>query len=240
MSTWAESNHATVVYSGTVAGPHHRDGLTPNQDSHAVLEGEDWSLFVVADGAGSLPQAHIGAHLAVTAVVDLRLSDPFSEPHEFIENALQAARESLFTHETYGPKDLGCTLAIVLATKEGWEAAVVGDSFAVLRLQGEETYCLITGNQIGSYANETKLLTSDEPTPIFSSGGTPLAFVAVSSDGLENVALQANEAYGPFWASLEKLMATDDFAIVDFLSWLDSKEKIVDDTTLILSHLREA
>lgn len=219
------------AFSGTVRGPYHRKNDLPNQDAVAWTDRGDFIVAAVADGAGSLKHSGRGAlaavDSAVSAVLEASTDVDFEDLPELAVAAAQIAQKSF-----EGYKEYGSTITVVVMTSDGyWASGAVGDSFGVVHSE-EGEHRLITGTPIGDYANITELLTSDEIHPIYEHGAGADGF-SLSSDGLEHVAIQGKQAHPGFWNGLVTKAEDGTLNVDRFLAWLESLDKLTDDTTLL-------
>jgi len=219
------------AYSGTVKGPYHRKNDLPNQDAVAWSDTGDFIVAAVADGAGSLKHSGTGAQAAadtaVRAVLEASTDVDFEDLPELALLAAQARQKSF-----EGYKEYGSTLTVIVMTSDGyWASGAVGDSFGVIH-RDEGEHRLVTGTPIGDYANITELLTSDLIHPIYEHGESADGF-SLSSDGLEYVAIQGKEAHPGFWNGLVSKAEDGSLNVDRFLAWLESLNKLSDDTTLL-------
>lgn len=220
-----------TIAQGSLIGPHHRKNSEPNQDSYLSLEVDGLVALAVADGAGSLPQSHVGARLAVeTAVGFVQIHHQVKPLDELMSEALQASREALLAHDD--PDAIGSTLALALASEEEWVVGVVGDSYAIVHTT-EGTHEVYSESPISEYANITSLLTSAKYLPVIECGSGPLLGVSVASDGIETFSLRQGEAIDGFWTPVLKRVSAKSIDFERLFEFLDSQDKIVDDTTLV-------
>lgn len=219
------------AFVGSVEGPYHRQNNIPNQDMPFWHEEGDWFIGAVADGAGSLKYSDVGAYDAASAAVQAIWSSRDSAALEDLPAiGIEAARKTQMGYEEY--KEYGSTLTIVILKSDGsWAAGGVGDSFGVIHLE-DGSHEFITGTAVGEYANITELLTSLEIHPLYKSGEGATGF-SLSSDGLENVAISKGEAHAGFWNGIRDKANDGSLNVQELFAWLDSLDRIVDDTTLL-------
>lgn len=227
-----------IVSAATRVGPGTSEGRI-NQDAHYWLIEDDVIVTAVADGAGSLALSHLGASIAAqtacTEAIDA-IQDGCSY-EEALSTAFTKAREALLERDDW--KQLGCTLAVTIVGTDGWCAGSVGDAFAVI-IDHSGNITQVQAPRESEYANITKLLTSKDFHPTIECHETiPEAF-AVSSDGLLRLSTEASgRPSSRFWLPLFSKVYEDDAAASKFLQWLDSKEHLDDDTTLLMVALQE-
>lgn len=220
------------VYSHSVPGPYHvREGL-PNQDYMGYYEADGITFLALADGAGSLANSDIGAKDAVHIALDV-MSHFYGtiDDEELTSYAIEQARKIVLARENY--RSYGSTLTVAYLTSDGIaRVGALGDSFAVLRKE-ENEFTLARGETVGEYANITTLLTSKD-AQFSSSTHEGVTGIALASDGLEQVAIQEGEAHDGFWAGLFQKAEEDTLDIAKLYRWLDSLDRLVDDTSLML------
>lgn len=216
--------------SASVPGPYHVQRGLPNQDAMLWSENSERVLLAVSDGAGSLSNSGEGARLAVTSSIQFMESFEHEyAPEQLPLLALHHARETLFELPDY--RSYGATLVCgVLRANGELSLACVGDSFAVVK--NFDGYSLLTGTASGEFANITELLTSDELTPV-AQNFTGVSAVALSSDGLESVSLSSGAPHEGFWSGVFQKTSEGSLDVERLFLWLDSLEKLVDDTTLL-------
>lgn len=219
------------AFMGSVPGPYHIKKNIPNQDAILFHEEQGVMFAAVADGAGSLKHSDVGAYDAVeSAVHGMVKSRKNLDPAKLVEYGITIARENLLKRENY--KQYGSTLTLVVLLEDGTGAvAALGDSFVVLHGEAGE-HILVTGTPSGEYANTTELLSSDEYTPVIETFEGVKA-ISLSSDGLEGVAIQGGNAHGGFWDGVISQAYDDRLDISKIFRWLDSLDRLVDDTSLL-------
>ncbi len=157
------------VFGGKCMGDLHVKLQTHCQDSfeHKVLP-SGRVLIAVADGLGSAAKSEIGSDLAVkTAVAEyaaISKDSPPADLADFKETAkktLEACRKAIETKadaEKAQPRDLACTLILVLCGEGRVWVAHVGDGAVVARIEGNLDVVSASGDS--EYANEVTPLTS--------------------------------------------------------------------------------
>lgn len=219
------------AFMGSVPGPYHMQKHLPNQDALLFHEGKGFMVAAVADGAGSLKHSDVGAYDAVeSAVHGMVEARKNLDPSKLVEYGITIARENLVKREDY--KQFGSTLCLVIWFEDGSGAvAALGDSFVVLHGEDDE-HTLVTGTPSGEYANTTELLSSDEYTPVIETFEGVKA-ISLSSDGLEGAAIQDGDAHGGFWDGIITQAYDGRLDIDKLFRWLDSLDRLVDDTSLL-------
>lgn len=219
------------AFMGSVPGPYHIKKDIPNQDAILFHEEQGIMFAAVADGAGSLKHSDVGAYDAVeSAVHGMVEARKNIDPAKLVEYGITIARENLLKRDNY--KEYGSTLALVVLLEDGTGAvSALGDSFVVLHGENGE-HTLVTGTPHGEYANITELLSSDDYTPVIETFEGVKA-ISLSSDGLEGVAIQEGDAHGGFWSGIISQAYEGRLDISKVFRWLDSLDRLVDDTSLL-------
>ena len=220
------------VYSGTISGPY-KDAERINQDSLAYLQENGYTVIAVADGAGSLKSSHIGSNLAANTAVNVAMDQLISgcDVEESLYSAVEEARSVLVGRDD--SKDVGCTLVVGIITDDQWGVVLVGDSFAVASYP--ESHDLIEREQDSEFINQTKLLTSHNHDPLYLVDDSEIIALTIATDGLYHASTQKNQASVNFWNPLISMAEKGKLNINDFLSFMNDKEKIEDDTTMIIA-----
>lgn len=221
------------IFGGGITGPGHINLGQSSQDRFYFLEEGENIFLAVADGAGSLSKSDIGAELAITTAMNsLRLSE-LSNLKEDLENSVLKASEVLKTQ--VDADELGCTLSVAVITPEEFGVSVMGDALGVVK-DGKE-FVTVRPPKHGEYANITKLLTSKEFEIDTLTGRTEsLEFLALGSDGMDLSSIsQDGSPFLGFWNKLYEWAGDPNFSVIDFLNFLNSSEKIDDDTTIVLA-----
>jgi serine/threonine protein phosphatase PrpC len=212
--------------------------------------------IAVSDGAGSAPQAAVGSALAVrTALLTL-----FNEHLEICpitaDNAAQALagtfRQAVNTlcdraaEMATEPRDLACTLIVVVASHNFVFAAQVGDGAVVVEDDDGNFYSL-TKPTNGEFANETVLMgcapTMDVQIRSFSD--FRLKSIAVFSDGLQRLALRMPQCvphepfFQPLFERLQCLTAPEmEEFLQEFLGSARVNARTDDDKTLVTAQIQ--
>jgi hypothetical protein len=219
----------------SATGSSHRARAEPGQDAVLLRElpGGGW-VAAVADGAGSAPLAAEGAALAVAAAVasvEVGLALP---------QAFAVARDALGGDDD--ARSARATTLLVAAVRDGvLEVGQVGDGFVVLRRDGGELEVAVPAPE-REYLNETTFLSSagwDDDLRVDAMDAAPVDAVALSTDGLQLVALDLAAGGGPhpgFFLPLFSWAAADppDAELAAFLASERVAERTDDDVTLAL------
>jgi serine/threonine protein phosphatase PrpC len=217
-------------------GTSHQQQQLPCQDYGGVdtvsLQAmNDVIIGVVADGAGSVKYADVGAKLAVKIGLGylaniekwLRQRSHSSWP-SLVQSPSQAQARKLFTqmgtkvisalqkqavNSGYLVDDLACTLLAFVATPHWIAAAQIGDGFMVVRSQ-EEGYQLLFQPDRGEFANQTTFITStnaleEMQVRVLSGHQT---FICAATDALEKIAIRMSDwtPFPPFFKPLEEYL----------------------------------
>lgn len=219
-----------VVKAGTAPGPYHLRRGEPNQDACAHSLIGDITVLVAADGAGSQKLSHLGSRLVVSSIVEhLRSSE--GELSARLESAVWHARESLL--EQPDSDKMGCTLAVLALSSEGWASATVGDAFGVIA-NDNGGFDLITAPPT-EYFDETTFMNSASLELVTRSGDVPPRAAAVATDGFELVGLKNGEAFPAFWSFLFNRATHPDFTVGAVIQQMESQGRLTDDSTLVLA-----
>lgn len=227
------------AFMGSIPGPYHEKNGLENQDA-ALFHENDRGIVVaaVADGAGSLKFSAEGAYIAVEgAVAAADEVSRFGSLLDMTMRGLDRAREK--QRGIDGFKEYGSTLVVAAINSMGeWAVSAVGDSFAVVHTL--DTHILVTGTPVGEYANITELLTSDTIHPVHLTGQGAVG-ITLCSDGLEQVAIALDEekedgarrAHAGFWDGIRDRALKSALDISALFDWLNTQDRIVDDTTML-------
>lgn len=233
------------TYSGTLIGPPSKKRGKPNQDYadktfFSNKDGNTFTVIAAADGAGSLDLSHIGAELATQTVLETT-RDYFTQSHYSVEQAAHIAsyeaRKELLNHPE--SSQLGCTLAfaIIDEIQDEYAISITGDAFAIIYTDDNE-FELIQNPAAGEYANITKLLTSNNTDTTITIGSTEnILGIAVSSDGLAHFTIE-NATQSPttgFWKTVFSKAQDGSLDIVSLFNYMNSLDKIDDDTTMVVA-----
>jgi hypothetical protein len=221
------------LYHGTLIGPYHLADATPNQDYYDYLLEDELIVLAMADGAGSKLYSGEGAKLAVESCLDwFRTHDvEESDLEPQVAQAIVNARNLVLAQEEHA--QMGSTLVIFVQYRNVWCVGVVGDSFAII--EEEDKFILISQPGDSEYVNVTPLLTSNSFAPNIVMGAVQsLKTSILSTDGLAQLGIKGKSPYLAFWKPLVERCRTNNLDVDQFFQYLDSKEKIVDDTTLMI------
>ena len=262
---------AWMIGGASVAGVSHERAGIPRQDSMGSRVSGGVLIAAVADGAGSADLSDVGSALAVETCVQTAESLLFAEhdhsPHSLHETclgpiaaaAVEDARNELQAEaERRGVevRRLATTLLLAIHTADLLAVAQIGDGAVVVPMVdkrgrgGYETW--ITPQRGGEYANQTVFLTSanamselEVRVERLDSGPDREAAIAMFTDGLQNLALNAsdNSPHAPFFAPLFAWMRSqsDEDAVSRSLAAFLKSPKVTnradDDLTLLLATL---
>ncbi len=229
-------------------------------DSGKLDNNGDVIIGAVSDGAGSCKHSDVGSKLAVeTALKDLAdwpkyLKDRNEDSSEKIlrkfanedfQETLRKVQEAFDTKAreiNCSPKDLSCTLLVVVATPDWLAAMQIGDGFIVIK-KPESEYQLLFHPSKGEYANETTFVTASnalEMMQVEVSFGAQ-EFICASTDGLERLAINIKDwqPHAPFFEMFKKALEirSEEEEKISTQEWLKSEEinkRTDDDKTLLL------
>lgn len=247
-------------------GTHHRRTGAPCQDFGRLAKpNEDVLLGALADGAGSAPLSHLGAHAAVQAALDFlqdrvaqepgRRGDPAGGdggPEALFDGVLTAAQGAitdLATQHGRPSEDFAATLLVFAAGPRGVACLQLGDGWLVART-GEGEYALLARPQRGAHVNETRFITdpdAGEAAALHRHEGS-VPFLCAATDGLAPVSIDNREErpHPPFFEPLDRFIGeTDDDreahrAIRGFLRSDALAARVDDDMALMLGGWRPA
>lgn len=228
------------IFGASIIGPYHSYKETENQDRWGFAVKDRNLFFAVADGAGSLKESGEGARLSVeNSLLYMYHNYQKNKPShddisEFLRVAVSEVSQALKREER--SKEMGCTLAIGMITEDLYAVAVMGDALAVLKEVGEP-YTSVRPEQESEFHNVTKLLTSDSfSTEVRAGRAEDLEFFGLASDGMDLSSLDKGDVPTQgFWSKLREWSREEGFDMEKFLLFLDSREKIDDDTTLVIA-----
>lgn len=218
---------------GSKTGPGHEHLGKENQDYCSGWVAGDWAALALADGAGSHELSLQGAELMVhTALDSLRevVDTPEGCTEELLEELVYSLQGLLRSQEDY--RQMGCTLALALVGRQKWVVALVGDAFAVVH-EGEGQHRLLATPQVHEFANVTELMSSSKINPAIFSGDA-LEGLSLSSDGLDHLSLQGDQATKGFWEPLVQRAQRGELSVDALLEHLSARELLDDDTTLAM------
>jgi hypothetical protein len=210
------------VVSGSVTGSAHLAQAKENQDAFASRQSGETLVLAVADGAGSRPQAALGARLAVETICDAatvlfghlpETAAGWQEMGEdWVRRGLGAfdARARSLTGKNID--DLATTLLAVLARSPFCYFVSIGDGFLVVA-HADASVHLVAPPTMDPRNGATVFLTSAERDRALQQGtiaDPAVTGLALCSDGLLDIVLTADvdPAGGPRY-----------YAPPDFLSY---------------------
>lgn len=241
-----------MISASVVGTSHLRLGL-PCQDAHGCRVLENGAMAAVADGLGSAAKADEGARQAVDTALDtleraLHTHSPVNAQDwgGVLANAFFQARQRLEqTAEMIALplREYGTTLLVAVVTVDGLAVGHLGDG-AVVALLEDERLETISPPQRGEYANEVMPLTAPNALDLvrFSISHTPVKAIALLSDGLQNLCINAitGAPYAPFFSPFfEGISQVVDAAeaseqLAEFLASERIGLKTDDDKTLVV------
>lgn len=212
------------------------------QDAVLLHQRPDGTLLAaVADGAGSASDAAAGAGAAVAAAIrsldaalDHQPAPDAATLHRLGTEALHAAAQALS-----GPRQ-ACTLIVCAALPGQTLAAQLGDGFVVVREIDSAAYRRAVPGWQGEHVNESPFLSDADWTANAQiTVGPPVAFLCLSSDGLESLAIKRldDRPHAGFFAPLDHFLAAGPEApetdMAAFLGAPDTTARSHDDLSLI-------
>lgn len=218
------------VNKAVMTGPYHIKKGEESQDRIVVDCVGDYAILIAADGAGSLVRSSEGAEVAVAEAHEYitdAIAGSIDLDEQLVSSAINAAREAIFEHDD--PKQMGCTLAVVVSDGDKWVAGVVGDSFVVIKNETELLF--VQEERKSEFANITALLTGKTISPALSSG-TGVIAMGVSTDGLLHGTIEQGVPTPGFWNTVFAKVHSGELSLDDVLTHMDSLDLIDDDTTL--------
>lgn len=234
-----------------VVGTSHLKVGQPCQDRFVCRDVSGWFVVAVADGAGSVSHAALGAEAATEAAVDHLCKEIARGNNDYegaIRDAMCAAKARVIAEaETIGQeaRALASTLLVAALGPDGGAAGQIGDGVIAIRPSGDE-WTWVFWPQKGQYANQTHFLIEDDAEAVFeiSRISADVGEICVMTDGLESLALHfANRtAHSPFFegiiAPLRKLPDAGEAREISaqlelFLDSPRVRERADDDLTLV-------
>lgn len=227
-------------FYGSIISPYHEYKSKPNQDSFFFLEDDDYAVFAVADGAGSLKLSDIGANIAVSSACEEALDNLMSQLsiEESIEKSIEKTKDYLNSREDRD--SIGCTLVLAVIRKDNqeWGLGIVGDSYAVIT-DIDNNHTLYSSNSINyEYSNITKLMTSSNiDLAVFTGQG--FKSICIATDGLWDMSVENKKPSTNFWTPFLYKITEESVPLDDFLKYVKNQSRIDDDTTLVIYSSKE-
>lgn len=149
------------VQAGRVTGESHRARGERCQDAYFYHAYGEQVALVLADGAGSAPQAAIGSRLAVN-VAGRGAVQAMTQGQNLVETAQQAvaAARAALEQQPYALRDLACTFLLALWCSGKCVVLQIGDGWIVL-IEPEDCRAAFRPKR-GEYANQTHFLTQSD------------------------------------------------------------------------------
>ncbi len=214
-------------------------------------------VVALADGAGSAKFSAEGSYLTVQKTLLFfknLLKNPLPSSLDTLKNAgealiseIQTLLKTKATLKKHPLDDFATTLLVFIATPKGYAFFQIGDGFGVIRHHNHTDYTLLLTPQKGEHINETNFVTSPNALEslAFCSGERLPAFLALSTDGIENVALKNISflPHVPFFKPLESFITSEkekpSEKLFTFLSSPRFDQRSSDDRTLFLTAFDE-
>jgi hypothetical protein len=248
------------LVTGQKRGSHHEAmGMSCEDSYRAAILPPDVLLIAVADGAGSVRYAELGANTVSQCSLEYlrsrisatQIAPDAAAAESMLREAMAAALEGVQAEASaldVMVRELSSTLILVIGRRDFVAVAQVGDGAAIITDEQEKIIALTTP-KTGEYINEITFLTSSEAIQkaqlkIWQGRACGLA---AFSDGLQMLCLKWPEylPHEPFFAPLFRFVASasDDSQIVSeiaqFLSSTRIREFTDDDLTLVLASARD-
>jgi len=247
--------------NASVIGKSHIESGTECQDFCRVdiikdINGNEYLIIAVSDGAGSAALSSIGAEQ--TCKYFFReckelICTPDDLIKTFTENdaktlvsRLKIELENLADQLNVSPKDLSCTLVAAIISDDISVFIQIGDGGIVV--SHPEGYKLVFWPEQGEYANITWFVTSEDVLDhvMFKKLDYPIFHISVFTDGIQNIALDYSNktAYSLFFKpifsqTVKKLLSMPRKERLLYLEkFLNSKrinERTDDDKSLVLA-----
>lgn len=229
-----------------VTGVQHERSGTAGQDFCAVFDGAPGALiFLVADGAGSMPHGGDGAALCGEVAQEFwrdHVLSPnnykavFSQFMDQLQGRLDGAAETLGVAR----ESLASTCLLAVCQGEAVYTMQVGDGRIIWRQQGADTYNTFKKAD-SEFVNETAFVTDKSP-PLRLQYMRKVGFLALMTDGLEPVSIhqEHQHPHAPFFRPFDDFLQARpgrikiEGIVQDFLKSPRLREKCSDDVTLLI------
>lgn len=245
-------------------GSAHRRAGIPCQDyGRLVQPDENTVIAALSDGAGTAPMSRDGARVAVNTALPWlqdrlgQVSDrgrPMAPPplEDLFDGLIRAVRSRLQEAANLSRRplsDFACTLSLMILRPSGLAAAQIGDGSIVARRRDRadsslNAYELIIPPRQGEYVNETPFVTDadSESQLVRRRLESPVHFVGASTDGLNSVSIDLQEArpHAPFFAPIDRFAKDSRSStsvhsgLREFLGSKRLSEAVQDDVTLFV------
>jgi hypothetical protein len=215
------------------------------QDVTVLHEDKDILYAFVADGAGTALYAREAALLAVETMKDfLQKGRIFQERELFLKEGFSTVNQTLHmvaTRKNIPQKDFLTTLIVGCFSREEAIFGQVGDGFVVIQETCEGPLSLPLKKK-KEYANETDLLPASDLAVRIYISRHPIHFFALSSDGLERVAIdqKTEEPHVPFFTPFVDYLHTKPSSqevekeLEAFLGSEKLQHRVDDDVSLVI------
>ena len=170
-------------------------------------------IATLADGAGSVVHAEVGAQLATSVVADIvdeRLiedtaHDQVAAVLRYAIGEAQLSLELRAGHDGCVIDDYACTLLVAILSANGGIVGQIGDGAVVID-DGEQGWRPVHWPEHGEYANTTRFLTEPDALEALQVATLerPVRRVCLFSDGLERLVLDFRDrsAHAPFFDAI--------------------------------------
>ncbi|GGN73401.1 hypothetical protein GCM10010112_42660 [Actinoplanes lobatus] len=235
-----------ALAGGLATGTAHLANDLPCQDRIRWAGGDGWLVAALADGAGSAAASDLGAETAVRTAVEVaeRLCHSARPvpPERLLPTIFRATRyrmRAVAAGNRLEPRDLACTLALVVVHGDLMQAAQIGDGVAVVR-DADKELSIAAPPMRGEFANEATFLTTGSTIARPPVRTMPVADVdafALSSDGLRLLITErgaTGDPYQPFFDDVFQAVR-DGAGDADLTAFLErADDKTGDDKSLII------
>ncbi|HEX8648972.1 MAG TPA: protein phosphatase 2C domain-containing protein [Thermoleophilaceae bacterium] len=189
------------------------------QDAAVVVHRRNGVVLAVADGVSTAPRSELGAVSATRLIAD-RLADVPSTDPDVVDRALRHGRDAWLAHLRDEQAPLSAskvTFAFAVVLPPSFAVGAVGDCFVAASrgaIQAPSWHLLVnTGRVPGAFRNEVHVTLGDpewrSELRLFEVLDPTINAVAVSSDGLEPVAVREDVVRG---TTVEQVGVVESFA----------------------------
>lgn len=236
-------------------GANHRAVDLPCQDSnHWRSPVPGLLVAAIADGAGSVKLADVGADIASRVAVEHACRQLPPRRHQTSNSMNLVLRESVIAarialelearNRQAQLGDLACTLILLIASQDSLAVAQIGDGAVVVQTKDGSLETLTIPAR-GEYFNETRFVTSSDALDLinFVLWVSPITHIAAFTDGIEMLALEMPNyvPYRPFFSPLFRMISAAvnqneaNHRLRTLLSSSEVEEKTDDDITILLA-----
>lgn len=242
----ADAAPGWALAGGLATGESHLAARLPCQDRIWWAGGAGWLVAALADGVGSAAASDLGAQTAVRTAVEVAARLCRRSRAGGLERLLPATflatrhrLRAVAAEHDREPRDLACTLALLVVSGDVVQAAQIGDGVAVVR-GADQALSVAAPPMRGEFANEATFLTTGAALTRPAVRTMALAEVeafALSSDGLRLLITErgaTGEPYEPFFDDVFRAVG-DGAASADLIGFLErADDRTGDDKSLIV------